>query len=155
MRFHWFAQQYYTGLPEDYSKSIHSSWVTAPTAVTDSTQVGEDYHMYLRLMQHADRLGWDSLLLNEHHQTSLAMTPSPNLIAAILAVTTENAAIALCGNSLALYNPPLRVAEEIAMLDCLVGRSDHCRDRVRHTHGHWVRVRRTPDRAPRPLSRGA
>ena len=110
MRFHWFAQQYYTGLPEDYSKSIHSSWVTAPTAVTDSTQVGDDYHMYLRLMQHADRLGWDSLLLNEHHQTSLAMTPSPNLIAAILAVTTENSAIALCGNSLALYNPPLRVA---------------------------------------------
>jgi alkanesulfonate monooxygenase SsuD/methylene tetrahydromethanopterin reductase-like flavin-dependent oxidoreductase (luciferase family) len=121
MRFHWFAQQYYTALPEDYGSSIHSSWVTAPAAVADPTQVGENYRMYLRLMQDADRLGWDSLLLNEHHQTSLAMTPSPNLIAAILATTTENAAIALCGNSLALYNPPTRVAEEIAMLDCLSG----------------------------------
>ena len=59
--------------------------------------------------------------LNEHHQTSLAMTPSPNLIAAILAATTQNPAIALCGNSLALYNPPNRVAEEIAMLDCISG----------------------------------
>ncbi len=78
--------------------------------------------MYLRLMAGADQLGWDSLLLNEQpHQTSMAMTPSPNLIAAILAATTENSAIALCGNSLALYNPPLRVAEEIAMLDCLSG----------------------------------
>src|SRR3712207_1594339 len=77
--------------------------------------------MYIRLMQQADTLAWDSLLLNEHHQTSLAMTPSPNLIASILAATTENAAIALCGNSLALYNPPIRVAEEIAMLDCLSG----------------------------------
>ena len=121
MRFHWFAQQYYTELPEDYGTSIHSSWVTAPAGVADPTQVGENYRMYLRLMQDADRLGWDSLLLNEHHQTSLAMTPSPNLIAAILATTTENAAIALCGNSLALYNPPTRVAEEIAMLDCLSG----------------------------------
>ncbi|MGY1824007.1 LLM class flavin-dependent oxidoreductase [Geodermatophilus sp. SYSU D00079] len=121
MKFHWFAQQYYTKLPPDYGDVNRSSWVTAPITVADPTQVGEDYHMYIRLMQQADGLGWDSLLLNEHHQTSLAMTPSPNLIASILAATTENAAIALCGNSLALYNPPIRVAEEIAMLDCLSG----------------------------------
>ncbi|MGY1632035.1 LLM class flavin-dependent oxidoreductase [Geodermatophilus sp. SYSU D01186] len=121
MKFHWFAQQYYTKLPADYGDVNRSSWVTAPINVADPTQVGEDYHMYIRLMQQADGLGWDSLLLNEHHQTSLAMTPSPNLIASILAATTENAAIALCGNSLALYNPPIRVAEEIAMLDCLSG----------------------------------
>jgi alkanesulfonate monooxygenase SsuD/methylene tetrahydromethanopterin reductase-like flavin-dependent oxidoreductase (luciferase family) len=121
MKFHWFAQQYYTKLPADYGDVNRSSWVTAPINVADPTQVGEDYHMYIRLMRQADGLGWDSLLLNEHHQTSLAMTPSPNLIASILAATTENAAIALCGNSLALYNPPVRVAEEIAMLDCLSG----------------------------------
>ncbi len=121
MKFHWFAQQYHTKLPADYADTIHSGWVTAPARVADPAQVGREYHMYLRLMQGADQLGWDSLLLNEHHQTSLAMTPSPNLIAAILAATTENSAIALCGNSLALYNPPVRVAEEIAMLDCLSG----------------------------------
>ncbi len=121
MKFHWFAQHYYTKLPPEYGDTTHSSWVTAPAAVADPEQVGEDYHMYLRLMQQADTLGWDSLLLNEHHQTSLAMTPSPNLLAAVLAATTENAAITLCGNSLALYNPPIRVAEEIAMLDTLSG----------------------------------
>jgi len=121
MKFHWFAQHYYTKLPPEYGEQTHSSWVTAPVSVADPGQVGEDYRMYLRLMQQADTLGWDSLLLNEHHQTSLAMTPSPNLLAAVLAATTENAAIALCGNSLALYNPPIRVAEEIAMLDVLSG----------------------------------
>lgn len=121
MKFHWFAQQYYTKLPDDYGSTVHSSWVTPPASVADPSQVHEDYHTYLRLMQQADGLGWDSLLLNEHHQTSLAMTPSPNLIAAILAGTTQNSAIALCGNSLALYNPPVRVAEEIAMLDTISG----------------------------------
>ncbi|WP_131104589.1 LLM class flavin-dependent oxidoreductase [Ornithinimicrobium sufpigmenti] len=121
MKFHWFAQQYYTKLPEDYGDTVHSSWVTPPASIADPEQVGRDYHMYIKLMQQADTLGWDSLLLNEHHQTSLAMTPSPNLIASILAATTENAAIALCGNSLALYNPPVRVAEEMAMLDTLSG----------------------------------
>lgn len=121
MKFHWFAQQYYSKLPPEYGDTVESSWVTPPAAYADPRQVGEDYHTYIRLMQQADGLGWDSLLLNEHHQTSLAMTPSPNLIASILAATTENAAIALCGNSLALYNPPIRVAEEIAMLDALSG----------------------------------
>lgn len=121
MKFHWFAQQYHTQLPPEYGNTVRSAWVTPPAAIADPVQVGNEYHMYIRLMQHADKVGWDSLLLNEHHQTSLAMTPSPNLIAAILAATTENAAIALCGNSLALYNPPVRVAEEIAMLDCLSG----------------------------------
>ena len=90
MKFHWFAQQYYTDLPGDYADTIRSGWVTAPIRVADPAQIGRDYHMYLRLMQGADRLGWDSLLLNEHHQTTLAMTPSPNLIASILAATTEN-----------------------------------------------------------------
>lgn len=122
MKFHWFAQEYYTKLPSDYGDGNgHGSWVDAPWDVADPKQVGEDYHMYLRLMQQADTLGWDSLLLNEHHQSTLAMTPSPNLLASILAATTENSAIALCGNSLALYNPPIRVAEEMAMLDVISG----------------------------------
>jgi alkanesulfonate monooxygenase SsuD/methylene tetrahydromethanopterin reductase-like flavin-dependent oxidoreductase (luciferase family) len=47
------------------------------------------------------------------------MTPSPNLLAASLASSTENAALLVIGNSLALYNPPIRVAEEMAYLDCL------------------------------------
>jgi alkanesulfonate monooxygenase SsuD/methylene tetrahydromethanopterin reductase-like flavin-dependent oxidoreductase (luciferase family) len=121
VRFHWFAQQYYSKLPPEYGERVRSSWITAPTSYALPEQVHADYAMYIRLMQHADKAGWDSVLLNEHHQTSFAMTPSPNLIAAALAVTTENAAIALCGNSLALYNPPVRVAEEMAMLDCLSG----------------------------------
>lgn len=121
MKFHWFAQEYHTHLPEEYGKTVRSAWVTPPVSYADPELVGQEYRMYLRLMQQADKLGYDSLLLNEHHQTSLAMTPSPNLLAAVLAATTENSAIALCGNSLALYNPPVRVAEEIAMIDCISG----------------------------------
>ena len=121
MKFHWFAQQYYTKLPPNATENVRSAWVTPPTAMADPEQICRDYKMYLRLMQGADRLGWDGLLLNEHHQTWHAMTPSPNLLASILATTTETSAIAICGNSLALYNPPQRVAEELAMLDCLSG----------------------------------
>ena len=47
--------------------------------------------------------------------------PSPNLMAAMLARRTSNAALIVLGNSLALYNPPIRVAEEFAMLDVASG----------------------------------
>ena len=36
-------------------------------------------------------------------------------------VTASRAALVVLGNSIALYNPPLRVAEEFAMLDVLSG----------------------------------
>jgi len=49
------------------------------------------------------------------------MMPSPNLMAAALARRTSKAMILVLGNSIALYNPPVRVAEEFAMLDVISG----------------------------------
>src|ERR1700752_4534412 len=43
--------------------------------------------------------------------------PSPNLIAAVLANRTSQTATRGRGNSVALSTPPIRVAEEFAMLD--------------------------------------
>src|SRR5438477_12164765 len=47
--------------------------------------------------------------------------PSPNVVAGALTQRTKRAKIAVIGNALPLYNPPLRVAEEFAMLDVLSG----------------------------------
>jgi alkanesulfonate monooxygenase SsuD/methylene tetrahydromethanopterin reductase-like flavin-dependent oxidoreductase (luciferase family) len=66
-------------------------------------------------------VGFDGICVNEHHQNAYGMMPSPNLMAAALCRRTENAAIVVLGNSIALYNPPTRIAEEFAMLDCLSG----------------------------------
>jgi alkanesulfonate monooxygenase SsuD/methylene tetrahydromethanopterin reductase-like flavin-dependent oxidoreductase (luciferase family) len=119
VKFHWFAEATYDGLPEMYPQKHPSGSVDVPASLVDSLRVGAHYRMFIRLMQQADRLGWDGLAVNEHHQTTFAMTPSPNLLAASLASSTENAALLVIGNSLALYNPPIRVAEELAYLDCL------------------------------------
>ena len=59
--------------------------------------------------------------MNEHHQNAYGLMPSPNLIAASLARRTDDVALVVLGASIALYNPPLRVAEEFAMLDCISG----------------------------------
>ena len=136
MRFHWFAQQYYTGLPEDYSKSIHSSWVTAPAAVTDPTQVGEDYHMY-----HPPDARRGS--------TGVGFAPperTPPDLARDDAFTEPDRRHPRRYHR-KFSDRPLRqftgsVQSSLAGgggdrdARLLVGRSDHCRDRVRHTHGH-------------------
>src|SRR5205085_11556672 len=47
--------------------------------------------------------------------------PSPNLMVAALARRTSQSKLVVMGNSVALYNPPTRVAEEMAMLDVMSG----------------------------------
>lgn len=121
MKFHWFAEASYPHLPRNFRQSGDYSWVTTPWSYATPEAIGEMCHLFIRLMQQADREGFDGLAMNEHHQTPFAVTPSPNLLAATLCGTTQNAALLIIGNSLALYNPPVRVAEEIAWLDCLSG----------------------------------
>src|SRR6185369_16646612 len=69
----------------------------------------------------ADELGFDGVCVNEHHQNAYGTMPSPNLMGAILARQTKLVRIAVVGNALPLYNPPTRVAEEFAMIDCISG----------------------------------
>ena len=59
--------------------------------------------------------------VNEHHQNGYGFNVSPNLVASILARRKSNVGIVVLGNTLLLYNPLIRVAEEFAMLDCLSG----------------------------------
>ena len=65
------------------------------------------------------RLGFDGIAVNEHHQTAYGMMPSPNIMAAALARRTSRAKIMVLGNAIPIRGNPLRVAEEIAMLDHL------------------------------------
>jgi alkanesulfonate monooxygenase SsuD/methylene tetrahydromethanopterin reductase-like flavin-dependent oxidoreductase (luciferase family) len=98
-----------------------SSWVTLSNRHYDP-EVGQRlYHQYLDQLEHAEWLGWDGLCVNEHHQNCYGTMPSPNIMAAMLARRTTRAKIAILGNGLPLRENPLRIAEEIAMLDVVSG----------------------------------
>ena len=79
------------------------------------------YHQYLDQLEYAEQVGFDGIGVNEHHANAYGLMPSPNIMAATLTRRTSKAALVVLGNSIALYNPPLRVAEEFAMLDVLSG----------------------------------
>lgn len=121
MKFTWFNLMPWPYLPDDFRTAHRSVWVDIPNRLYDPEKGHHLYHRYMDQLEYADSLGFDGIGCNEHHQNGYGLMPSPNLIAAGLARRTSRAAIAVIGNSLALYNPPVRVAEEFAMLDVLSG----------------------------------
>jgi len=121
MKFTWFNLMPWPYLPADFREKHHSVWVDIDSKLFDPVKSHELYNTYIDLLEYAGKLGFDGIGVNEHHQNGYGLMPSPNLIAAGLARRTDNVAIVVLGASIALYNPPLRVAEEFAMLDCISG----------------------------------
>ena len=121
MKFTWFNLMPWPFLPDDFRQTHRSVWVDIPNTLYDPRRGHFVYHQYMDQLEYADALGFDGIGVNEHHQNGYGLMPSPNLIAAALARRTSRAAIAVIGNSIALYNPPIRVAEEFAMLDVISG----------------------------------
>ena len=66
--------------------------------------------------------GCDGVCVNEHHQTTYGTIPVAERDGgASWCARTEQVKIALVGNALPLRDHPLRVAEEVAMLDVISG----------------------------------
>jgi alkanesulfonate monooxygenase SsuD/methylene tetrahydromethanopterin reductase-like flavin-dependent oxidoreductase (luciferase family) len=92
-----------------------------PGAMFDVSRASYLYAEGLAINRRADELGFDGICCAEHHYGTTAMVPSPNLTAAALATQTSHAKIVLMGNCLPLHAHPVRLAEELAMIDVLSG----------------------------------
>jgi alkanesulfonate monooxygenase SsuD/methylene tetrahydromethanopterin reductase-like flavin-dependent oxidoreductase (luciferase family) len=121
MKFLWFHLMPYKELPPDFKERHRSVWVDIHSSLLDPGRAHVMYNEFLDELEHAALCGFDAICCNEHHSNGYGLMPSPNLIAAALARRTTDAAICVLGNSIALYNPPTRVAEEFAMIDCISG----------------------------------
>ena len=111
----------YRDLPKDFREKHHSVWVDVPSHLFDAKTGHTIYNQTLDELKFAAEMGYDGICVNEHHQNAYGIMPSPNLMAAAMSRETRDVAIIVMGNSIALYNPPIRVAEEFAMLDCISG----------------------------------
>ena len=111
---HFMAYPY---LDKDFDKSGHSGWVTTPNKLWDNNQARGLYQEYIDQLALADELGFDGMVLNEHHQNIYGLMPSPNIIASALTQRSSRGKIVILGNLLPLHLNPMRVAEEYAMLD--------------------------------------
>jgi alkanesulfonate monooxygenase SsuD/methylene tetrahydromethanopterin reductase-like flavin-dependent oxidoreductase (luciferase family) len=116
MYFWHFTEMPYPHLPP--LDTISSMRVNLPNKHFDP-KIGADlYNRYLDEHLIADDLGLN-IMLNEHHQTATCMDVCAPLSASILARQTKNARICILGNPVANRSNPLRIAEEMAMIDCI------------------------------------
>jgi alkanesulfonate monooxygenase SsuD/methylene tetrahydromethanopterin reductase-like flavin-dependent oxidoreductase (luciferase family) len=121
MKFMWFHLMPYTELPADFREKHPSVWVDIHSSLFDPKRAHHMYNDFMDELEYAAACRFDAICVNEHHSNGYGLMPSPNLIASSLARRTTDTTICVMGNSLALYNPPTRVAEEFAMIDCISG----------------------------------
>jgi alkanesulfonate monooxygenase SsuD/methylene tetrahydromethanopterin reductase-like flavin-dependent oxidoreductase (luciferase family) len=121
MKLMWFHLMPYTELPDDFREKHPSVWVDIHSSLFDPRRAHLMYNDFMDELEYAAECGFDAVCVNEHHSNGYGLMPSPNLIASSLARRTTDTALCVMGNSLALYNPPTRVAEEFAMIDVISG----------------------------------
>ena len=113
---HFMAYPY---LPADFDEKYDSGWITVPNTLWDREKSRGLLNEYIDQLAYADTLGFDGMVLNEHHQNVYGLMPSPNIIASALSQKTSKGKIVVLANLLPLHGNPLRVAEEYAMVDNL------------------------------------
>ena len=103
--------------------------------------LGEFYENRLRLIEAYERVGIHVYLTAEHHATPLGMSPSPSVLHSAIAQRTKRILFGPLVYTLALYHP-LRLAEEICMLDHMSGGRFQLGRNERHERRHAARLRK-------------
>lgn len=121
MKFFYITLMPYAALDLEERAKHQTAWVTLPNTMYDPAKGKALYETYLADLVRADQLGFDGVVVNEHHQTAYGMMPSPIVIASILARETKRCKIAILGSAIPLRDHPLTLAEEHAMIDTISG----------------------------------
>lgn len=119
MRFNVMHFMPYVYLPENH-KDYKTTWVNFSNKNYDPRKGYELYQRYFEQLILADRLGYDAIVVNEHHNTVYSMMATPSIIAAALVPQTKRARICVWGVP-PNFMLPNRLAEEYAILDVLSG----------------------------------
>jgi alkanesulfonate monooxygenase SsuD/methylene tetrahydromethanopterin reductase-like flavin-dependent oxidoreductase (luciferase family) len=117
VRFDFMHFMPYPHLPENH-KDYRSVWVDFPNKFYDPKKGAELYKRYLAELVLAEKVGFDAVVVNEHHNTAYSMMAAPNLIAAAIIPQIKHAKICVWGTPPNLEYPN-RLAEEYAMLDVM------------------------------------
>jgi alkanesulfonate monooxygenase SsuD/methylene tetrahydromethanopterin reductase-like flavin-dependent oxidoreductase (luciferase family) len=117
MQFYHFSEQPYT---DAWSAGLDSLRNTIPNRLCDPKVASRIYNEALDEWLLCDELGINCML-NEHHTSATCISESPNIQLGILARQTRNVRILGLGHPIAVRSDPVRLAEELAMIDCISG----------------------------------
>ena len=100
MKFWMFHLMPWPHLPDNFEDHYDTAWVTCSNGLFDPERGPQVYHQYNDQLAYADELGFDGVVINEHHQNAYGIMPSPNLIAAALSHRVQTARVMGLGNGL-------------------------------------------------------
>lgn len=113
-----FTERPYKYVPEE-EVIKNRSFFGVPNKFYDAKLGADLYNEYIDEAIYAEEVGFDAIMLNEHHGNPFCMGAVMNVEAAILARVTKRARIVLLGNPLPTLKHPLRMAEELAEIDLI------------------------------------
>ncbi len=87
---------------------------------SDGAEMSDRYRAALDMIEYLDERGINAVQLDEHHVTSTGWSPTPMMTAGMILARTKHV-VCMIGALLLPLHDPLRVAEDLAVLD-LVGR---------------------------------
>jgi alkanesulfonate monooxygenase SsuD/methylene tetrahydromethanopterin reductase-like flavin-dependent oxidoreductase (luciferase family) len=120
-RYYYFTEQPYTAYDPVIQDEYPSLRLTLPNSLFDPVAASDLYNRYHDEYQVVDGLdqGFDGIMINEHHTAPFCMQASITITGAILAKSTRRVQILMLGAPLPIVENPLRLAEELAMIDCI------------------------------------
>ena len=116
MKVWYFSETAYPHLPSE--ETYDSIRVTLPNRFYDPTIGADLFDRYLDEWTLADEEGLN-VMINEHHQTATCVDPAAPVLMAAIARMTKRARLLILGNPISNRRDPIRVAEEMALLDIL------------------------------------
>jgi alkanesulfonate monooxygenase SsuD/methylene tetrahydromethanopterin reductase-like flavin-dependent oxidoreductase (luciferase family) len=111
-------------LPPDFGQRYRSAYIDPVWFdVADADRVGQYFNWTLDELVFAAESGVHGLCTNQHHQNVYGFMSNPSLMGSALAKLTNGRDVAIIqiGSALPSTNPPTRIAEEYAMIDCISG----------------------------------
>jgi alkanesulfonate monooxygenase SsuD/methylene tetrahydromethanopterin reductase-like flavin-dependent oxidoreductase (luciferase family) len=119
MHLMYFTEQPMSAYSEQAGRDFGATALMCPNTHFDPVAGSRLYNDYIEQYQLAEAVGVDGIMLNEHHNAPFCMQAKANIFAAILAAMTQRVKIVMLGNPLPLAENPVRLAEELAMIDMI------------------------------------
>lgn len=121
MHLAYFTEQPMSVYPEDRGLEAGHTAVLFPNRYFDPVEGSRLYQERLEEYRLVDEVGYDGIMMNEHHNAPFCMQPRITVWSSILAALTERVKIVQLGTPLPLSENPVATAEEIAMVDMISG----------------------------------
>ena len=119
MHIMYFTEQPMSAYPADKGLEFGATALMFSNSHFDPVAGSRLYNEFIEQYKLAEAVGFDGIMLNEHHNAPFCMQAKANVFASILAAITKRVKIVILGNPLPLSENPVRLAEELAMIDMI------------------------------------